>query len=393
MPLSVRAAPSKPTADWTIAVYLDSDNGLDYWAQKDLDEMMVVGSTSSVNIIVFWDRYDGPGYCYKVVRNGLEELEDFKLNGIEPNMGDPAVLREFVKYAFDSFPARKHVLICFDHGDDFRGCMFDEHIPYEGFDLLTHQEVVTALAGFRIDVMVYAACVLSEIEVAYEYYASGLNIGYYVASEGYDTMDSFPYDQIFSRLTADPGMDSLRLSRTFVDEYINYYTYAGKAYSQSVTMSVTELSKVGEVVANVRNMVQGIEQDMDGYSQIVSDARGQANLPWSENGWERLIDLTTFATVIHDESLMPKKTNNIDKSVVSQVISSSGNLIASLSNAIVYCRNTPAMEKHDCLGMGVYFPTSQQSYINNKHLYGASYDTMRYAQEGWLSFLNLYWST
>ena len=60
MPLSVRAAPSNPTADWTIAVYLDSDNGLDYWAQKDLNEMIALGSTSSVNIVVFWDRYDGP---------------------------------------------------------------------------------------------------------------------------------------------------------------------------------------------------------------------------------------------------------------------------------------------------------------------------------------------
>jgi len=393
LPISTTVFAANLTSDWTLAIFLDSDNNLDLWAQKDLNEMMAVGSTPSMNIIVYWDRYDGPAHCYKVVKDNLIELKDSKLNGIEPNMGDPMTLREFVKYAYGKFPARKHAILCFDHGDDFRGCMYDEHIPFEGFDLLTHQEVVTALSNFKIDVLIYSACVLSTIEVAYEYYASGLDINYYVANEGYDPMDGFPYDQILSRLKAQPNIEPFELSRIFVDEYIDYYTYTGKAYSQAVTLSVTKINEIGKVTSDTKNMVQAIEQDMQGYTGIVSDARGQANLPWSENGWERLIDLQTFVKTIHNESLKPENTKNIEPTVKNAVLSSSAALLTSLSNAIVYHRNTPAMEKAGCKGICVYFPTSQGSYQNNKNLYGSLYETMKFAGEGWLGFLNAYWST
>ena len=389
-PVAVRVMPvyGRSNAEWTLAVYLDADNDLDLWAQKDIKEMMTVGSTGAVNIIVFWDTFAGPAHAYRVLRNSLEELTGFRLNGVEPNMGDPATLREFVTYVFKNYPARRYALLGWDHGDDFKGSMYDRHIPYEGFDLLTHQEVVKALTGFHIDVLIYGACVLSTIEVAYEYSASGLNIDYYVANEGYDPMDGFPYDTILAKLVAKPAISSLDLSKTFVDDYIDYYNNGGKAYSQSVTLSVVQISRVGQVVTDLRAMTQAIMTDMAGYAQIVSDARGHANLPWSENGWDRLIDLPTFVMTIHDESLNPKLVSAVDPTVVSLVVAKSETLLSSLSNAIIYNRNVDAMNNKGCLGMAVYFPTSQATYQNDKQLY----EQMKLAQQGWPDFLNVYWA-
>lgn len=378
---------ARPMADWTLALYFDSDNGLDFWAQRDVDEMMSVGSTEAVNIVLFWDRYDGPAHAYRVVRNGLIELRDFSLTGTEPNMGDPATLNAFVSYAFRRYPARRCALLCFDHGDDFRGCMYDEHIPYEGFDLLTHQEIVRALTGFHIDVLIYAACVLSTIEVAYEYQASALDVTYYVASEGYDTMDSFPYQTTLAKLTARPSMTPFELARTLVDDHIDYYSSDGKPYSQSVTFSVVQIDRVAKVVVDLKAMTQAIATSMTGYEQIVSDARGHANLPWSENGWERLIDLTTFVKTIHDESLNPKLVSGIDPAMVASVVSSSETLLSSLSNAIVYHRSLDAMEKKGCFGLAIYFPTSQASYERDRQLY----ELMLFAEQGWPDFLTAYW--
>jgi len=379
---------STRVAEWTLAVYLDSDNDLELWAQKDVKEMMAVGSTGAVNFIVFWDTFTGPAHAYRVLRNGLQELTDFRLNGVEVNMGAPATMRDFVTYVFKSYPARRFALLGWDHGDDFKGSMYDRHIPYEGFDLLTHQEVVTALNGFHIDVLIYGACVLSTVEVAYEYFASGLKIDYYVANEGYDPMDGFPYDTILTKLVATPTMSSLALSKMFVDDYIDYYNYGGKAYSQSVTLSVVQISRLGQVVTDLKALTQAIMTDMAGYAQIVSDARGHANLPWSENGWERLIDLSTFVKTVHDESLNPKLVSAVDPTVVALVVARSEVLLSSLSDAIVYNRNVDAMNTKGCLGMAVFFPTSQATYQNDKQLY----EQMKFAQQGWPDFLNAYWA-
>jgi len=384
-------APTLKRPQWTIAVYLDSDNNLDDWAQKDVNEMMMVGSTKDVNVLVLWDRSDGPAHAYRVLPGALEELRDYALNGIETNMGDPATLRSWVTYSTRKFPSEKYMLLCYDHGDDFRGCMYDEHIPDEGFDLLTHQEVVSALSGFHIDILAYSACVLQTIEVSYEYLVGGLDIGYYVANEGYDPMDGFPYDTILAKLVAKPAQSPLTLSNILLDDYIDYYQYVGTAYSQAVTLSVVDISKVGKAVTDLRSMTEAMMGDMYGYANIVSAASGNANLPWSEHGWERLIDLPTFVSTVHAKSLNPREVRGINPVVVEAVVSTSGVLMTSLNDTIIYRRNVNAMEKKGCIGISIYFPTSQDSYENNKHLYGDLYPLMAFADEGWLDFMFAYW--
>ncbi len=372
---------------------MDSDNDLDVWAQKDLIEMMMVGSSSKVNVIVFWDGFESPGYAFRIIRNGFERLPEFSLDGVEPNMGAPSTLREFADFVFTTFPARHYALLLWDHGDDFRGAMFDSHIPGKGFDFLTHQEMVEALAGFKIDVLIYAACVMSTIEVAYEYYSSGLNIDYYVANEGYDPMDGFPYHAILTKLVATSDVSSFRLAKLFVDEYVDYYTSQGKAYSQSVTLSFLELDQIGQVVSDLQEMTQAIKKAIAHYAPIISDARGHANLPWSENGWERLIDLTTFVKTIHDETEDPKMVWNIDPAIIDAVLSASQRLLQSLMEAVVYVRNTPVMDRKGCGGIAIYFPTSWNSFEKNRHMYGSLYSSMQFAAQGWLDFLYAHWNT
>ncbi len=376
---------------WTLAIYLDSDNDLGYWAELDVEEMMVVGSTKDVNVIVFWDSYDGPAYAYKVLLGGLEELTDFALNGIEPNMGDPTALKDWVTYTKNKFPSKNYALLMWDHGDDFKGCMFDYHIPNEEEDWLSHQEIVTALTGFQIDVLIYGACLLQEIEVDYEYFVGGLDIDYYVANEGYDPMDGFPFDTILANLTATPTQSPLELSIMLVDEYINFYDEWGGGCAYHTTLTVAQLNKMGIVTTDLRTMTEAIMVDMEGYAKIVSAGKGNGNLPWSQHGWENIIDLPTFVKTIHDQSLDPKKITGIDSAVVEAVISSSETVLASLDDAILYHRNTEKMENKNCKGMGIYFPDDRDKYLHNNWIHGYLYETMAFANEGWLDFLNAYW--
>jgi hypothetical protein len=378
-------------AKWTVAFYMGSDNGLDSWAEKDVLELKTVGSTNDVNIILFWDTEIGPGYMYKVYKDNLVELTDFEYNGVEPNMGDPTVLRSFVSYTFKKFPAKNSVLVLWDHGDDFRGLMYDEHIPNQGFDLLSNHEVVSALSGFRINTMIYAACVMSQIDVVYEYAIEGLNVDYLVATEGYDTMDSFPFDRVLSSLASSPNMTPLEFSVMAVDQYIDFYASVGKAYSQAATMSVIQVNTADELGDAVIQLSTCLREDMQGYARIISNARGQANLPWSQNGWERLVDLKTFLQSIRDQSLDPSAVTEIDPVVVSSVVAAADMALANVPQTVLYVRSLKTMDKHSTFGIGVFFPTSGNSFDNNKNLYGDSYDATAFATAGWLDFLYAYW--
>ena len=391
--LVITPAPSYAAsrAEWTLAFYVSSDNGLDSWAQKDVEELMSVGSSKNVNILLFWDKESDAGNLYKVAKNSLLELTDFEYHGIEPNMGNPETLRSFVTYASKRFPANKFALVLWDHGDDFRGLIYDEHIPGDGFDLLSNQEVVNALSGFRIDTMIYAACVMSELDVIYEYAVKGLDVDYLVASEGYDTMDSFPFDLVLSSLTSRPAMTPLEFSVMAVDRYVDFYATIGKAYSQAVTMSVTQINTADELGDAVLQLSRNLQADIRGYAQIIANAKGKANLPWSQNGWERLIDLKVFVQSIHDQSLDATMVKGIDPLVVSSVVNDAEVVLTKIPQSVLYMRYLDPMGKHGVYGISTFFPGSRDSFEDNEKLYGVDYGSMAFARAGWLSFLYRYW--
>lgn len=60
-------------------------------------------------------------------------------------------------------------------------------------------------------------------------------------------------------------------------------------------------------------------------------------------------------------------------------------------DAILYHRNTIKMENKQCKGMGIYFPDDRDKYLHNDWIHGYLYETMAFANEGWLDFLNAYW--
>jgi hypothetical protein len=114
-------------AEWTFAIYMCSDNDLDIWGEMNTAQLKEVGSTAAVNFVVLWDTFEGPAKLYKVEKSSLVEMKDYRYNGMEVNMGDPAILESFVDYLAARFPSEHLVLDLWDHGDDFRGICFDDN--------------------------------------------------------------------------------------------------------------------------------------------------------------------------------------------------------------------------------------------------------------------------
>ncbi len=370
LPILPVSATEVEADEWTFMVYLDGDNDLDYYAYLNTADMMTVGSTDDVNVVVFWDRYDGVANLYRVDLGQLVELTGFGLNGVEVNMGAVSTLKEFVHYTTDLYPANHYALILWDHGDDHRGCCWDEHPE----DHLTHQKISEALSGFPLDILAFDACVEGMIEVVYEYVWSGLDINYVVATEGYVPYEGFPYIPMLTALTSNPTLGAYDFSVVMVDSYIEFYESLRPA-ARLVELASIDMESVESIVQQLYYVAGALEEMLlegdEGVHGIISSAKGAGNLGWSQYGWEAYIDLPSFVHTL-------AKRN----------VPGAAQLAGMLEQAL-YVRASRALSSAE--GLGIFLPGSYASFEHNAFWYGDYYRDMQFAIQGWWDFLLAYW--
>jgi clostripain len=196
----------------------------------------------------------------------------------ELNMGDPAVLQDFVEWATTNYPAQHYALSIWNHGDGWRKNreMMDSLRAVRAQsrsgeqetlmkavasddtdgDILYMREVEDALNNARssleskgatnvkIDVIGFDACLMGMVEVAY---AIRNSTSYMVASEETEPGDGWPYNTILSDLVNNPGMTPEALAKNIVVRYGNSYP------NTSVTQAAYDISKLENVAQKIDN--------------------------------------------------------------------------------------------------------------------------------------------
>ncbi len=362
-------------AKWTLAIYMDSDNDLDAYALMNIQWLMSAPSSKSVNFLVLWDSSTGPAKMLKISHDKMTELTDFALDGKEVDMGDPATLVAFVDYISSKFAATNVMVDLWDHGDDFRGICYDYNTGTSlSFDMLTHKEIGTALAGKHVNIIAGDGCGIGCIEAAYEYVSAGVSAEWFVANENYVPLDGFPYAAIANDLVANPAMTPEQLSQDITVRYAEYYQ--GGWLTE---LSAIKLSAVANLANALWDVTSILMKDMKDYRGLVASGKAKATMGWSQYGWEGFVDLPMVFKVIYGGAVQG-----------SDLQVQTGELLSSIQAAIPYVGMSTPGYVWDFGGMAVFFPGSEGSYVHNTFWYGSLYPTMQFAQDGWLDFLNSY---
>ena len=205
---------------WTIMIYLDGDNDLEPWHLIDFNEISSIGSNDNVCYVVIFDRIPGVAveYGWSDTRQGViyqSDVPDLSWGERigEKNMGDPNTLIDFTHWAISEYPAENYGLILENHGMGWSGACTDFT---SNNDFLSTKEIENALASIdtHIDLLRFDACLMANIEVAYEVRNEA---SVYVASETINNPFSCPYDTIFTNLNNNPDMSPTELAFEFVD--------------------------------------------------------------------------------------------------------------------------------------------------------------------------------
>jgi hypothetical protein len=360
--LALALLPSAASAaSWTVLVYLDGDNDLEYFAMLDMNEMESAPANASVNVVVQFDRaagYDTSNGNWTDARRYLiqhdtnpnviaSERVDSPALG-EVNMGDPATLVSFVEWGKQHYPADHYLLVLWDHGSGWKA-LDTKQVPWKGiayddsagFDCLTTAELGTALTqiatdtGDKLDIVAADACLMGMAEIGYQIRGGA---DYYVTSEETIPGYGFPYDQFLTSLANNPSMSALQFSQALVQTYCDSYNGGSQGYAY-VCLSAMDLSKIGDVEVAVDNFAVAALNALDTVCEDLIPAlwQSQAFFDWD---YHDLYDMASRAQAqVSDTGLQ----------------TAAGQVTAAVSAAVVANGYVGGSEA-GAHGMSIYYP-------------------------------------
>ena len=251
-------------ANYTVLIYVIPSNleSNGYYATQDLQEMMTVGSSKNVNILV---QTGGSAHStideirfidftkvqrHIVMKDTIRTVQDLG----EQNMATSKTLADFVQWGAKEFPAERYAIILWDHGAGLFGFGYDDIHN----DTLTLDEIQEGLEpikrnGKKFELIGFDACLMASVEVANRLYTLA---SFLIASEEVEPAWGWDYAAVLGALERDPGQDGKELGKVIADSYLTHSKEKSGLYEdfgidQFATMSVIDLTKIQDLVRAV----------------------------------------------------------------------------------------------------------------------------------------------
>lgn len=248
--LPTRAAKPK---EWTVMVFINGKNDLEIAGLLNVNQMEKVGSGKDINIVVEHGRIAGhtdldgdwTGSRRMLVTKDNDENKITSRVLMETrtvDMGDYKRVVDFMKWTKRKFPAKRYVLIIWNHGtgwmdprkDDGKGILFDDET---GNYVRTPQIGKILKEAYPVDILAFDACLMQMTEVAYEVkdYAKVI-----VGSEETIPGMGYPYDLFLGAMARKPEMKTEETGAIMVEAFRMFYD----AYKKNTTLSAIRTSKL-----------------------------------------------------------------------------------------------------------------------------------------------------
>ncbi len=377
---------------WTILIYLDGDNNLEYAAINDINEMEQVSLPDNINVIVQLDRIgdydDSNGDWTDTRRYEITHDTDQYIIGStlvdgtlgELNMGDPQTLTDFLNWGIATYPAENYMLVLWDHGggwrkkvSDMSGIQLSQKYDVKDMttpftdrgiiwddtddDYLEMREVKSALsaADNTVDILGFDACLMGLVEVAYE--VKSIVDSFVVFSQDLEPGDGWDYTSFLTSLSSNPAAKPSELAGYIVDSYQAFYTSAG----ENTTQSAVKLSEIDNLKTAIDNFLTDFISDPEW--SVISAAFESSYQFGSYNNY---IDIGQFMTYC---------ANNFTNG------STANSVVTAIDDAVIHNGTTGNLT--DATGLNIYF----HKYFDSEwDYYNATYCDFA-GESNWKSFV------
>ena len=369
--------------EWTVLMFMAGDNNLEDAAIDDFNELESVGSTEDVNLIVQIDRSNGYDDTngdwtdtrrYRITKDlDKSSMQSQLLNDSmgEIDMSDPDELANFLLWGVDNYPARRYLVILWDHGLGWNGGVLNDQGTYMSImEVRNALETVRSQWNHTFDLIGFDACLMGGIEVYYQLvgYAN-----YSFGSGKNEPTDGLPYNDFVRTLVNEPNMSEEDLLEEIASDYVRSY----RDYSPiSVHYAGIDLTALSLVPAFVDAYVTELDHQLPFYLEEVREAKNETE------EYEGNYDYFDFIDFID------KVDARIDNPRYNEV---SAALRSALANSITThsAWSVPNKESdtvRNSTGMTIYFPDPSRGSTNVPSI--GKYTQTEFAEESlWDEFL------
>jgi hypothetical protein len=394
-------------AEWTILVFLNAKNDLEPFAFPNFEQMSSIGSTPEVNLVVEMGRpklhhSKQYGAWSKTLRflvgkgtlpNESEAVQD--LGAV--NMGDAQTLVDFVKWGRERFPAKRTMLVIWNHGQGWRAPAEEGVVPAEPVvphaghryvsndddtgDKLYNRAIQDALTGLlggaRLDVIAFDACLMAMVETAYAFrYIADVMVG----SEELEPGNGWNYTRWLQPLVDARGkVEASGLGRLLVRGMQAEY-----GDTDATTLSATDLNKVSALATAVSSFSDTAVPLLTSELPALRAAR-DACKNYAPGYGLHSIDLGHYVSQVEANTSSPAlKLRAAD-------------VRARLSDLIL--DNYASAKRQGTFGstgLGIYYPSSATAYNSDPDREGYDASNTHFPvefvhQEHWARFVREYW--
>lgn len=402
---AARPALAQTTAEWTVMLYLDGDQGTaarDNQTISDFNELETVGSSRNLNLVVQWDRGTAQDDLdalyptdttqswtatrrYLVIQDPNQTGTDaddllntdagYRINSPllldlgELDMSSEDTLVDFCQWTFERFPAKRYMLVLSGDGTGWTPrsvksssrAMLSDIDPNN--DLMSDSAQRSALTriqgllGANLPVLILDVGRQATIEMAYQ---DRDLVDYQLARWLQPEQDGYPYDVWMQRLSTALPTDNQTLEtmlNNFASDYLGSYASGTNLLggAQSTTVGVYRMSQLQTVVDNLDTLAAALLSDLPTFApslfRVLSKVQRGRSALYDAND----IDLKHFCTLIAAEFQ--------DTTVLTAASILSGSIDAMMVNASA--RNgvvVGGFNVGNFNGLAAYFPAAAANY-------------------------------
>jgi len=395
-----------PVKEITIMVFINGKNNLSDAAVLNLNDMERVGSTDKVNIIAETGRryinLDGK-WEQGVRRFYIQKDTDtaqinskivFKANSYD--MGDYKRAIEFVKWTKKKFPAKRYILILWDHGTGWldprkeanknisKGISFDDET---GNYINTEEIGKIVKEGGGVDILAFDACLMQMAEVLTEVKDyTKIVVGSEETVPGY----GYPYALFLNAIVKNPYMSNKDIAKVIVESFKMFYDYVRQPATLSAVRSdkVAKLNTLLSDFAKSAMQADEIETLKKAKNEVIRfDILGNSDDPYKK--------LSFFADIYNFVDIVSKNISKNDEKSL-KLKEKADSLKRFIENELVIIRRGSLMDRTGksyeelAYGVSIFIPSVSPILTLDKidSILKAPYSSFKFAKEtGWSDFV------
>ena len=355
--------------EWGFYVYMAGDNTLYNELTDDLNEMKMVGSNEDLDIVALTDMIgDNDSHLYHVLKHDLAEHSLNEVNETwedELDMGNGDTLRDFLIWASGEFPAKRKILIIWNHGSGW------EKVAEDGNSFLTVPEINNSLNEFReitdeppFTLIGFDACLMGMFEIMYELKDHAKMVH---GSEAYEPLEGWTYNNLLYKL--DKNLNDEKLAYHVVNDYVESYRNGSVYTSYSVTASVISSNNLENLWNELDNFSSELNSILPIFKEEIEKSRGETQRFNQNPNYRDLYDLTV----------------NVEKNIpVIAAKEAARNLRNCINQTVIfedYWIKPEKLNVDRANGMTIYFPTDGVK---------SGYNNLEIVENKWFEFISNY---